>query len=455
MCNRPKNRETLQKGIQSRLAGPENVIEVVTEAEISEQRAARYIDNRMEAVGWGLSTGGALIYVTGLEQPIFLPDQYINWTTTSAQAEIRTLYASRESALAAIAGRQGQWFAFYMVVGGMTAPTVFSPASAPRIFAALQEAVRRLAEESAQLFTAMAVSLVGGALIRLGFRVLQYTKGWTPKGNWLGPKKSSSTAVDPAGTGTGGKPNATSRGIPGRGLPSDDVPPQTSGTQKRSGGSPPQTGGTQKRGVKSPPPAADPASASKRPLPRPGETPEEYYFRTTGESISDLPPAVRPAYIRQTTQQMKMAVIEAKLESPESIWSHYLTKGGYTSIMRSQRLRPGVGTTFGQGDGVRAHPGPFGNRAPITMGHTHFDFRVTDPSIKGVPTEFLGAPGAMWRTMQPLPIKIIRVGYTDGSFAQPLTGGKWRLTLPNGATRDLDGETLLQLGETPTQGLRK
>ena len=77
------------------------------------------------------------------------------------------------------------------------------------------------------------------------------------------------------------------------------------------------------------------------------------------------------AYRRDTLREMQLAAVELALENPQTIWTHYLTKGGYQSIMRSQTLKGGSGTTFGQGDGVRAVQGPFKDDAPIKMGTTH------------------------------------------------------------------------------------
>jgi len=435
------NTGTANRGIGGKFSDNDELIEVVGESELFASDP-QYIDYRIQAVGWGLQLGASCLLFVGLDRPIFLPAAYINWSITDATADTRALYPSRESALASIAGKPGNWFAYYRTVGGIIAPTVFAPASTPRILTTLVNARKQLADEAKEIFTALAVSMIAGQLIRFGFGVLERVTAWTPKNvDWFTQRRQVPASPQVTRSTGSSQPNPAERVTAARGTARSQAGTATdeaAGTPATVGAAPTQ---------------APAKTRSGKLAPLPGETPDQYYFRRHGMSISDEPPAAQNTYRRDTLREMQLAAVELALENPQTVWTHYLTKGGYQSIMRSQALKGGSGTTFGQGDGVRAAQGPFKNDAPIKMGTTHLDFQVPNPPVKGEATMYMGSTGAIWRT-NAMPIKITRVGFVDGSFAQPLPSGKWSLTTVAGKKYSLDKDTLLQLGEAPSQGLR-
>ena len=172
------NTATANRGIGTKLSDKDELIDVVAESELFASDP-QYIDNRIQAVGWGLQLGASCLLYVGLDRPIFLPAAYINWSIIDATAATRALYPSRENALASIAGKPGNWLAYYRTVGGVIAPTVFAPASTPRILTTLLNARKQLADEAKEIFTALAVSMIAGQLIRFGFGVLQRAAAWT------------------------------------------------------------------------------------------------------------------------------------------------------------------------------------------------------------------------------------------------------------------------------------
>ena len=189
--------------------------------------------------------------------------------------------------------------------------------------------------------------------------------------------------------------------------------------------------------------------------PLPGETPAQYCDRTRGDSpaLSELPEPARKANIESAERQMAKARLQLQLRDPEATWTHYTSSGGYDSIMRGEQLRAGGGQQgLGQGEGVRAMPGPFNNAAPAKSGNVYFDFQVPSPPVPGYVTRYsLMGDGAMWPMPagDMLPVRITRVGYPNGASAFRTGGGKWRLTAPTGETAELTLEELLSLGRQP------
>jgi hypothetical protein len=90
-----------------------------------------FIDVCVEAVGYGISEGGWVLFCKGLPLPVLVPEQQVDLSLTETRALHDTVYPDREAALAA----QGHGsYAYYRGAGGaLIVPTVFSPASTPRI----------------------------------------------------------------------------------------------------------------------------------------------------------------------------------------------------------------------------------------------------------------------------------------------------------------------------------
>src|SRR5690606_27213895 len=121
-----------------------------------------YVENRIVGVGVGLYLGGYLLFVTGLDKPVFLPDEYFAPTTTEGSAVDQNEYGGREAALAAVGDRGPSAFAYYRAAGGMIVPTMFSPASTPKIAEMIRVGWMELARQVSEELTYLAISMVGG-----------------------------------------------------------------------------------------------------------------------------------------------------------------------------------------------------------------------------------------------------------------------------------------------------
>ena len=71
------NTGTANRGIGGKFSDNDELIEVVGESELFASDP-QYIDNRIQAVGWGLQLGASCLLFVGLDRPIFLPAAYIN-----------------------------------------------------------------------------------------------------------------------------------------------------------------------------------------------------------------------------------------------------------------------------------------------------------------------------------------------------------------------------------------
>jgi hypothetical protein len=132
-----------------------------------------YIDRRLNAVGFGIYLGGYMVYCTDLPLPIFVPDSHIDFGATSVGTDDPSIYGDRESALAAVPygppalGQPTRNATFYRGAGGaVIAPTLFSPATTPRFISTALQAQRALAEAVQHELVVLAVSLVGGMVLR-------------------------------------------------------------------------------------------------------------------------------------------------------------------------------------------------------------------------------------------------------------------------------------------------
>jgi hypothetical protein len=130
-----------------------------------------FIDRRCSAVGYGIYLFGYLLFCEGVTLPVHLPDAHVNLALTNAAPINNSIYPDRESALAdfPIGPRplgQPYPFAYYRAAGGLVVPTVFSPATTPRTVQTMLAARRQLAQEVQHDLVVLALSLVGGLLVR-------------------------------------------------------------------------------------------------------------------------------------------------------------------------------------------------------------------------------------------------------------------------------------------------
>lgn len=103
---------------------------------LADPRAHRdFIDSRVTAVGYGITERGWVLFCEGLPLPVLVPETHVDLGLIRAQPLNDSIYPAREAALAARGpgATQGS-YAYYRGAGGaLIVPTVFSPASTPRI----------------------------------------------------------------------------------------------------------------------------------------------------------------------------------------------------------------------------------------------------------------------------------------------------------------------------------
>jgi hypothetical protein len=111
-----------------------------------------YIDNRYEALGVAADYSGYVLYCSGIDLPIYLPSSYVNLSLNEACLPSGMQYANREEALGALGKDAATSYAYYQAAGGLIAPTVFSPATTPRIAQDIIEWFKHLRDAATETF---------------------------------------------------------------------------------------------------------------------------------------------------------------------------------------------------------------------------------------------------------------------------------------------------------------
>ncbi len=133
---------------------------------------ADYIDLRMEGIGYNIYLGGFQVYCTGMNTPIEVPYALVDLNLNEAEAVDATVYdtlAQANDAIqkAPVRAKGPKRIAYYSGAGGVViAPTVFSPATTPRIIATYYEARRLYADYVIQALSGIAIGIVGGIVLR-------------------------------------------------------------------------------------------------------------------------------------------------------------------------------------------------------------------------------------------------------------------------------------------------
>jgi hypothetical protein len=131
-----------------------------------------WLENRLESIGYGIYLSGCLLFCTGLELPVYLPDSDIDFNAINAVAVNTTIYPTRSDADMAIqqapaSAGGGRLFAYYRGAGGaLIAPTVFTPSNTPRTIQTLRTARSLLAESVQNELSVMALGMVGGWILK-------------------------------------------------------------------------------------------------------------------------------------------------------------------------------------------------------------------------------------------------------------------------------------------------
>jgi hypothetical protein len=123
------------------------------------------------AVGFGITAGGYLLYCEGLALPVLVPESHVDLGLLSAQPLSPSIYPDRDSALedmAESASRPGgASYAWYRGAGGkLIVPTLFSPATTPRIAATMLEVRKHLGETVERELKVLLVNLTGARLLQ-------------------------------------------------------------------------------------------------------------------------------------------------------------------------------------------------------------------------------------------------------------------------------------------------
>jgi hypothetical protein len=139
---------------------------------LADPRAHRdFIDSRVEAVGYGISEGGWVLFCKGLPLPVLVPEQQVDLSLTDAQALDGSVYPDRGAALVTLGpGAMHGSYAYYRgAEGALIVPTVFSPASTPRIARTMLQVRKGLSEAVQRELKVMLLTLTGTRLLQGAF----------------------------------------------------------------------------------------------------------------------------------------------------------------------------------------------------------------------------------------------------------------------------------------------
>ncbi|MFZ3167937.1 MAG: DUF4157 domain-containing protein [Candidatus Methanoperedens sp.] len=131
-----------------------------------------FVDRRLNAVGFGIYLGGYVLYLDGLDIPVFVPESHFNFAATNMAPADLAIFPDHNAALAHIpmgpqAPGQPIPYTYYRGAGGaIIAPTLFTPVTTPRVIQTALQARRQLAEYVQEQLMAVAISIVGGMIIR-------------------------------------------------------------------------------------------------------------------------------------------------------------------------------------------------------------------------------------------------------------------------------------------------
>jgi hypothetical protein len=144
-----------------------------------------YIDTKMTGVGYHIWLFGFQVQCNGMKTPIYVPDTLVDLDLTTAVPIDAKIYDTLEQANEAVKRVPANGvtrFAYYRGAGGtVIAPTIFSPATTPRIIATYFEARALYAEYVQKALIGIALGIVGGRVLRVIIgRILRATPG-TPK----------------------------------------------------------------------------------------------------------------------------------------------------------------------------------------------------------------------------------------------------------------------------------
>lgn len=139
---------------------------------IADPRAHRdFVEWRVTAVGFGLSAGGYLLYCEGLELPVLVPESHVDLSLARVQPLDTSIYPDRATALESVedstSGTAAARYAYYRgAAGALVVPTVFSPATTPRIARTMLEVRKHLAESTQRELKVLLLNLSGTRVLQ-------------------------------------------------------------------------------------------------------------------------------------------------------------------------------------------------------------------------------------------------------------------------------------------------
>jgi hypothetical protein len=142
------------------------------------RRRNDYVDRRLTAVGFGIYIRGYVLYLEGVEQPVFVPESHFDFGATRMEPSDLAIFPTRNEASANVpygpwAPGQAQPYAYYWGAGGLVvAPTLFTPDTTPRVIETALAAQRELAAQVQEELTVLALSIVGAGVLRIIIRRL-------------------------------------------------------------------------------------------------------------------------------------------------------------------------------------------------------------------------------------------------------------------------------------------
>ena len=139
---------------------------------LADPRAHRdFVEWRVTAVGFGLSAGGYLLYCEGLALPVLVPEAHVDLSLARAQPLDTSIYPDRETALESLedsaSGAATTRYAYYRGAdGALVVPTVFSPATTPRIARTMLQVRQHLADSTQRELKVLLLNLSGTRLLQ-------------------------------------------------------------------------------------------------------------------------------------------------------------------------------------------------------------------------------------------------------------------------------------------------
>ncbi len=170
---------------------------------LADPRAHRdFIDLRVTAVGFGITEGGWVLFCEGLPLPVLVPEAQVDLGLTRAQPLNASIYPDRDAALADLAaealGATHGSYAYYRGAGGaLVAPTVFSPATTPRIARTMLSVRKDLSETVQRELKVMLLSLAGTKVLQGVFSRVVRVGAEPESGPRLQQKASGSASPAP------------------------------------------------------------------------------------------------------------------------------------------------------------------------------------------------------------------------------------------------------------------